>query len=206
MGVREFDPIALVRATNHLRSLGKDKAIAALRDYTELAPVHAPGSRRADPRNIDTADQQCLQYLVPLVFDDIPQWVKVWQGIPFHTVVIWGSTGQVFSTRPMVEEAAKGGMLRTKPLRPADNPLDAADGLFQKIVDPKDRDEDRGGLREHLRRQAWQAVRHHVDPKVKRSPDFTSQAVWDRLKAEVARLKIHWDEKRQEYVAGEKVK
>jgi hypothetical protein len=202
-----YDPIALVRATNHLQSLGKDKAIAAMREFLELADDPVPLRRRIDPTNIDTSNQWCLASIVPLVFDGVRERedIRVWQGIPFHTVVIRGfSRPGPVSSRPLVDEAARIGTSRKKPLRPADNPLEAADALFDKIV------EEGGGFRQerlnHLRRQAWTAIRHLVDPGGKQSPDFSSQESWDKLKAKVTQMKIRWDEKRQEYVAGEKGK
>jgi hypothetical protein len=203
-----FDPISLVRATNHLRSLGKDKAIAALREFLDLAHDAGYTRRRIDPENIDTSNQWCLASLVPLVFPGVDKdgEIRVWQGIPFHTIVISGTSGSPGSTRPLVDEAAREGVLRKKPLRPADNPLEAADSLFEKIARPKDREQSRFELREHLRGQAWRAVRHLVDPFRKQPPNLSSQAVWDNLKAKAARLKVRWDPQRQEYVAGEKDK
>jgi hypothetical protein len=208
-----YDPITLVRAANHLQSLGKDKAIAAMREYAELAPVTGirwMRSHPANPKNIDSSDQQCLGYLIPLVFDNLSnyEWIKVWQGIPFHTAVIGGSSGQIFSTRPLVESAAESGKLRKMPLRPADNPLEAADSLFKKIIAStnQNKQERNDGVRELLRRQAWGAIRHLIDPDGKQHPNLTSPATWDKLKARATRLKIRWDESRQVYVAGEKSK
>src|SRR5262249_37820959 len=90
-----YDPIALGRATNRLQSLGKNKAIAALREFSEMAPWGGFDRPRIDPKNIDTSNEYCLAGLVPLVFDGVPQEtsIRVWQGIPFHTVVTLGTTG-----------------------------------------------------------------------------------------------------------------
>jgi hypothetical protein len=206
-----FDPIALVRAANHLQSLGKEKAIAALREFLDLAYFARHVRDRIDPENIDTSNQLCLASLVPLVFDGVPQRetivdgarrravIRVFEGIPFHTghpVSIRGVGPG--STRPLVEEAAKNGKLRKKPLRPTDNPLEAADRLFEEIGDRE--------LRTHLRSQAWRAIRHLVEPESKGARIRLSGAAWDKLKTKAARLKICWDEKRQEYTAGEKRK
>jgi hypothetical protein len=205
-----YDPIALVRATNHLQSIGKTRAIAALREFTQLAPWGGHGRPRIDPRNIDTANEYCLAGLVPLVFDGVPQdeLIRIWQGIPFQTVVFLGATGNTLRAgRDSVEAAAKTGKLRKMPLRPSDNPLEAADALFKKIADPKVRNRERlRDLREHLRKQAWRAIRHLVDPHGKEPTDLSAQATWDKLKTKAAQLKIHWDERRQEYVAGAKLK
>jgi hypothetical protein len=206
----DYDPIALVRAANHLRALGKPKAIAALHEFLALAYDTGYDRDRIDPENIDTSNQWCLASLIPLVFDSVglSKRIVVWQGIPFHTVVIRGTSGWPPSTRPLVAAAAKRGKLIRKPLRPADNPLEAADTLSVKKGKPKDR-EQRGSwteLRQHLRSQAWRAVRPLVDPERKQSPDLMSKAAWEKLKAKVAHLKIRWNQMSQEYVAGKKLK
>jgi hypothetical protein len=196
-----FDPIALVRAANHLQSLGKDKAIAALREFLKLAYYDHAFRYCIDPENIDTSNQYCLASLVPLVFDGVPQRerIRVFEGIPFKTVGMVSIRGYgPGSTRPLVEAAAKHGKLRKKPLRPTDNPLEAADTLSGKMADRE--------LRPNLRGQAWRAIRHLVDPDSKRPPRLSSRAEWDKLKAKAAQLKIRWDEVRQEYVAGEERK
>jgi hypothetical protein len=210
-GIDVYDPIALVRAVNHLRSLGKDKAIAELREFLKVTyyPEDTGYTRyRIDPKNIDTSDHSSLSSLVPLLFDGLEQNVeeiKLWQDIPFSILQIGGGSEWEWGTEALVEDAAHHGKLRTKPLRPADNPLQAADSLFLKMVQPKDRK--REYLSQvHLRVQAWGAVRHLVDPGGKQSLDFSSQESWDKLKARVTQMKIRWDEKRQEYVAGEKGK
>jgi hypothetical protein len=205
----DFEPIALVRAANHLKSLGKDKAIASLREFLELAYDTGYTRDRIDPENIDTSNQWCLASLVPLVFDNAGEKddITVWQGIPFHTVVISGTSGWPSSTRPLVDAADQHGTLIEKPLRPANNPLEAADALFEKIAKPADRDLQGfgNGLRQHLREQAWRSIRHLLD-RSEKSPDLSSQAEWDKLKAKVVRLKIRWNEERQDYVAAEKPK
>jgi hypothetical protein len=206
----DFDPIALVRAANHLRWLGKEKSIEALREFLKLAYDTGYTRDRIDPENIDTSNQWCLATLVPVVFDDVGARddITVCQGIPFHTVVINGTSGWPGSTRRLVDAAAQRGKLIQKPFRPADNPLEAADALFEKIGKSKDRDEGgfSNGLHEHLREQAWRAVRHLVDPVRKQSPDLRYKATWDKLKANAAQLKIRWDEEKQEYVAGGRLK
>jgi hypothetical protein len=202
-----FDSIALVRAANHLRSLGKDKAIAALREFLEVAYDTGYSRDRIDPENIDTSNQWCLASLVPLVFDGVDQDLRigVWQGIPFHTMVIHGTSGWPPSVRPLLREAQEHGKLIQKPLRPTNDPLEAADSAFKKIVETE-KQKDSEELLRHLRAQVWRGIRHLVDPQAKETPDLSSKPTWDKLKAKAASLKIRWDEKRQEFVAGEQGK
>jgi hypothetical protein len=49
-------------------------------------------------------------------------------------------------------------------------------------------------------------VRHLYDPKPETFAGLTKAEIWEKKKSDVARLKIHWDEEKQEYVAGEKAK
>ena len=91
------------------------------------------------------------------------------------------------------------------------NPLEAADAVYQKIQKAVQRKEDNRypGLREHLRKQAWEAIRHLVEPE-----DHHDHAIgdrkfsdtdWKQLKEKVARLTISWDEQKQDYVVATKL-
>jgi hypothetical protein len=50
-----YDPIALVRAANHLRALGKDKAIASLREFLDVAHDTGYDRDRIDPASFSKA-------------------------------------------------------------------------------------------------------------------------------------------------------
>ena len=211
-----------MRAANHLRSLGKGKAVAALREFARIArrPGYG-GDIQIDPKNIDTSNEWCLATLVPLVFEPADPngpkvlWpedcITVWEGIPFHNVVINGTSGSPPSMAPLVEWADLRGKVIEKPLRPTDHPLEAADGLLRQLAregNEQARDPE-GDLRRHLRFQAWRMAGPLVEPDRKKARDrfdqaFRSDEKWARLKAEAARLDLHWDEQRQEYVAGRK--
>lgn len=70
----DFDPIALVRASNRLRALGKKRAIAVLREQL----TWFRDDRRSEPvdgediSNPDTLDGIAIELLVTLVFDVAP--------------------------------------------------------------------------------------------------------------------------------------
>jgi hypothetical protein len=210
----DYDPLALVRASNHLRSLGKDRTIKALREFVRIArdPGYG-GNERRDPEDIDTSNQWCLATLVPLVFEkaspkdeDPPLWtheITIWEGIPFHNVRIGATTGWPPRSEPLVEWAAKHGKLIVRPLIPTDRPLEAADGLFDELGRTKNRERE---LRQHLRLQAWRMIGQLVEPGSQpRKADaerLDSEPEWKRLKARAARLTIRWSKERQEYVRG----
>jgi hypothetical protein len=166
--------------------------------------------RRIDPANIDTSNQWCLGTLLPVLFPNINygergERIVVWQGIPFHTVVIRGGTGAPGGTGPLVDRAKKEGNLLEQPLRPADDPLAAADTLFAKLAQEENpAHRTRPAVQQHLREQAWRAIRHLVDPGMEKPPRLSSDASWKRLKEKAASMNIRWDEQKQEYVAGAK--
>lgn len=225
LGWDEYNPITLVRAVNHLRSLGKDDAIAALRAFARLAPVESSSVRHRKTASIDTTDQQRLCLIIPLLFerknpevkfptnedfshDGSDEWwdfrVSVEDDIPFHNTKIVGRTGPPDPPRGyLVEWAAKHGKLREKPLRPADDPLAAADSLYAKLAakEPDWHPLYEDILRTHVRHQAWRIVAPFMESeRAKNWPGGLDDTEWQELKAKAERLNIRWSEERQEYV------
>jgi hypothetical protein len=218
----DYDPAAAVRAANHLRRLGKEKAVAALREFLSVAydPGYS-GYRLVEPANIDTSNQWCLATLIPLVFEaatantEEPPWfrerITIHDGIPFHNVLISGTSGWPGNTGPLVDWAEKNGRVIDGILRPTSRPLEAADAAFEKLANANDREANgrRFGLREHLRSQAWRMIQAVVDPKdreIRISIDgpLSSQEKWAELKEKTHQLEISWNEVRQEYSASKK--
>jgi hypothetical protein len=132
----DYDPVALIRAVNHLHALGKDKSIKALREFVRLANVY--GDSKRDAANIDTSDQQCLHLLIPLLFETIGKgrphgtefYISVEGDIPFHNVRFGGSSGPRESTGYLVDWAEQNCRIRSKPLKPTNDPLSAVDALY----------------------------------------------------------------------------
>jgi hypothetical protein len=209
---RSHDPVPVIRAVNHLHLLGKEKTIASLREFLRLA--YGPDFERSrnDVANIDTSNQWCLETLLPPLFPNLDyskrgESILVWQGIPFHTYVYGGYSGSVGRMDPCLDEAEREGKLLEQPLRPADNPLEAADSLYAKIGPERPPSNGFNGfLQLHLRAQAWRAVRH-LNLQDWKPPTFYDRDIdvsWQRLKDEVVKRKIRWDKQKQEYVAGAK--
>ena len=65
------NPVALIQAVNHLRSLGKEEAIKALREYLEIAydAGHYYYFDPVYPESSDTSNRWRLATLIPLVFE-----------------------------------------------------------------------------------------------------------------------------------------
>jgi hypothetical protein len=191
----EFNPVPLIRAVNHLHGLGKEKAIAALRDFLTIAGDH-PFAQR-DPENIDTSDRQCVFLIVRLLFQPatqgevLPQ-IKIgamsprpdpmeeeqWplyplvlqDDIPF--LIMSGVLLRGSAQRPEehVDWAEKHGKLRNKPLCPADNPFQAVATLWSqpkavKLFGGSDSKRPSEYCRTYLRMQGWRMVRELVGHK-----------------------------------------
>jgi hypothetical protein len=198
----DYDPAALVRAVNHVRSLGKPAAIRAFREFLEI--INDPGYPRAGPGFGDWN----LALLVPFVFESAdktpapPQiiYVSVVNGIPFHTEVINGIEGNPWRARPQVDWAEAHGRIIAGQLRPSDDPVGSAEKLLAQQAKTE------LGLVQHVRLQAWRMLRHLPGVRELGPPapceSAAADAKWAELKAKVRKLKIRWDEAKQEYVAG----
>jgi hypothetical protein len=234
-----YDPVALVRAVNHLHSLGKEKVLAALREFNGIAegnPWAVPGAER-DPANIDTSDVTCICLIVRLLFE--PAWQagapplvastgfppppaqdeKLWPLYPLALqddlpFLLFPGVACVPAIPPIGELlrwAECNGKLRTRPLRPADNPLVAVDRLcalpqIARLFGGEPRL--KPGLTRWylgLDQQAWRVIQHVVGPwpsseRERCRKDYVTEADWERHKRIAEAFKIRWDEKRQVYV------
>jgi hypothetical protein len=218
-----FNPVSLVKAVNYLQGLGKEKAIAELREFLKMARDGFMTKR--DPKNIDTADRGAILLICQLLFE--PAAInsgrpEVWIGmvavpnkkdkalwpvfplglqddLPFlvESPIIIARV----PTQPewLVDWADKHGKLRAKPLRPPDDPLSAADAYMDlPHVKRLGRPWGTGP-----RGQAGQAIadilKEHKEARIK--TDLDSDAAWAQLKKMVGTLKIRWNENEQKYVA-----
>ncbi len=96
-----------------------------------------------------------------------------------------------------VDRAENYGKIRAKPLRPADDPIAAAEKLAalpRRTALPNPNEE-----RATLRREAWQTIASLVQVRAG-DRDFTGPA-WEVRKKAAANLKIRWDVEKQNYVA-----
>jgi hypothetical protein len=205
---RDYDPVALIRAVNHLHSLGKEGAISALREFLKIAGNSSFAER--DPANIDTSDCQCVFLIVRLLFEpkglqdklpsiaighmspypakeDAELWplypLAVQEDIPFLVMEWRFVAGSPEHPANHVDWAEKHGKLRVKPLRPSDNPLRAVDTLrsMQKTI--RLFQGDRAVPLDNLdggmlREQSWRMIEHFVGP-VRTSEHFGRHRNYD---------------------------
>jgi hypothetical protein len=205
----DYNPATVIRAVNGLRHYDKKTVIASIREYLLLA--YDTGYERDEivADNIDTSNQYSLKTLMPVLFpkvqfaDDAGRLIRVQDGIPFHIVRYGDTSGSPGSTTPLVDKAESDGELIEIDLMPTNNPLLAADSVYNAIAKPEDQKWNYQ-LREHIRRQAWRMVNHLVKAQDKSGPDLNNDRTWNRLKSEVEKLNIRWDAGKGEYVAEAK--
>lgn len=226
------NPLAVVRSVNCLHSLGKKKAISLLCEIAssdEAPTVVDPEDAAVDVRVLNGHDQRVCT-IVPLLFA-VPKegtpppnpWyckrTQSWRsaagpqviqgGIPFSITGVWTYGGRPYPTRPLVEWAAKHGQLRAKRLHPQDDPLRAADALYQRITEGlvvefenwfdhvvgPGRDKFIEDLEKDLRAQAIRMLPNGMlDLKV---------VTWSELKAQLSSIGLRWDPEHQVYVSDD---
>ena len=219
----KFNPVMLVRAVNRLHALGKEKAIKEMREYLKIAGDWYSAER--NPADIDTSDHQCLFLIIRLLFrpaDPTEKRPHMWIGqlvpsppigdlawplfplevqddVPFLVTSGADLIGRPEHPKSHVDWAEKYGQLRTRPLHPGDNPLLSVDELLAR---PKAKHL-LGNWRytDMVRRQAWRAIAHLVDPKdLPKQSERCATIPWTEYKAIAAKLKISWSEQEQNYV------
>ncbi len=211
-----FDPLALVRAVNHLQALGKQGAIAALREFSDLSWRGRPGWGNSWlPRiaeNIDTCDRKCVALILRLLFylpgmsshpklkgvtsPRLPvgeEWrgrfpLDLHRGIPFLLVHgLGGTTTGEQEIDELIDLYEAEGVLRSGPITPDDNPLRAARELAAVP----------GILRDGFGVHALmtQAIRMLSGVEGLQLPTWLPWdfAQWTMLEDRVEELGIHWD-------------
>ena len=214
-----FDPVALVRAVNHLHSLGKDEAIAALRQFAAAYP--GDGGH--------TEPHQALELVVPLLFDRVnpedryPEsdpfekpgnytlsldawstWVEVEGGLPIHTVRLVGISGFSGDKTYLIDWAEKHAQLRSTPLVPSDDPLGVVDRLDARMREKIDKDEDGLEVHQwtawHMRRQIYTAIQPLLDDDPQDSKwTLGRDEDWEDFKRYATTLDIRWNKAEQRY-------
>src|SRR5262249_20265395 len=111
--------------------------------------------------------------------------------------------------------AQTDGRMRSTPLSPADNPIEAADRLLDKLSKAElERGETLDDIKSHIRQQAFSAIAPlltrrerkkfelHERGKGVHPLDLSDDANWAQLRNVCADLGIRWSDKAQAYVAA----
>jgi hypothetical protein len=208
----DHDPVALIRAVNHLQSMGKADAIAAMRRFAphgyhrstedrhrQLEPVIMLLFDRADPEDgypQSGTGQGARMILKPGPW---PRNITVQDDFPFQIEV--GRSAD--ETAYLLEWAETRGRMRESPLSPAGDPLAAADKLIDGTPESSWNNMARRMLIIRSREQAYRAIKHLLPPAAQEElkPPFFSKSQWNALKERCGELDIQWSELKQEYVA-----
>ena len=225
-----FNPAKLVRAVNYLMPMGKEKAIRELRAFLKVARGWPGETLRCD-ENIDTSDKTCVFLIVRLLFEcadpkerlpdiatvsftpilkeeDRKYWplypVYLQNDVPFFMVDGGNLGGQADQPERHIDWAEKHGRIRTKPLRPIDNPMAAAERLVA-LPQTERLYAHRIGVtfKSLLYRQAWNVL-EDVNPRISRAgttprENCFDDSEWDARAKAASKLNIRWDEAAQRY-------
>jgi hypothetical protein len=229
-----FNPAKLVRAVNHLMPMGKVKAIYELREFLKIArDSHFARETRID-EDIDTSDKTCVFLIVRLLFEpldparELPPILTVpfapepdegdkifWplhpvflqDDVPFFLVYGGGMGGQTQEPDVHLNWAEQYGKIRTKPLRPINNPMIAAERLASLEQTKRLYDDPRSpDFKAMFYEQAWNII-VDVDPELsKHLPVLRADACddpdWNERVKAVSNLKMHWSEATQRYLTN----
>ena len=221
LGYDEYDPVKLVRAVNHLQTLGKNESLRVLKKF------HA-----ANKNDGYTSPHQSVVLIVPFLFDRIDTsegyplpknrydseangefslagkdwglYIEVVDGIPFHTVLV-GTSGWPPDREYLLKWAEKRGKIRVKTMKPSDDPFLAADTLIAKLNNA--RGDEEGLISEmlinHIRFQVFRSMSHL--PTISGDNDenlpFDNER-WRRLEDSCKSQGLFWDTKSQQYDFG----
>lgn len=207
--------VDLIRAVNALQPLGKERALAVLENYLHLASSFQDGEIvfwiiRLLFEPIQLGDR-IPSPMIAVILDDrkLPEarsWplnpMAIHNDVPFMLGQQIGMSGVPEQPSSHIRWARLQGVVRDKPLAPAANPLAAAEAILEsrrfKALDQFSHDE----AIQALRSQALAMVKGLVPPLAENSK--ADDAQWkSRLKA-AADAGIHWDTKREQFVAGMK--
>jgi hypothetical protein len=227
---KDFNPAKLVRAVNHLMPMGKKKAIQELREYLKIARDSANETMRRE-ENIDTSDRTCVFLIVRLLFEsaepnekppaimtvpftpipddkDKTYWplypIHMQDDVPFFLVYGGGLGGVPDQPERHIDWAEKHGRLRSKPLRPIDNPMLAAARLAALPQTERLYDGESDYYKATPYRQAWNII-EDADPKLPKLRPIPPASTWDepdwdvRVKA-AGELDICWNQMEQRYI------
>ncbi|MEZ0230559.1 MAG: hypothetical protein ACAI25_18200 [Planctomycetota bacterium] len=209
-----FDPRPLIEAVNTLQPLGKDKALAVLREYLRVAsvsdnaddrvflvlrilfdvpedPGHMPPLRIGAPDPAAPADPKAIPRFPLVLQDDVP------------ILLVRGYTlaGRPESAGAHVEHFAKHGRLRAAPLAPTNKPLAMIEAVVKAHGHLYADGRGEAMLEGQLLWLLETVYASSVDRFGYKLGGEGWQARWKALSEEIAALDIHWDATKHRYVA-----
>lgn len=218
-----FPTVPLIKTVNTLSALGRNQAIAVIEEYHATHPVTdfdmraATGSRfyQTNPSKLKPTDP--LWLVVPMLFetnykDHKPPLKMFLPGyemegsIPFSGDSIYTSLNSESRDDLLqwLSWAKTNARFRGR-IVPDDNPCLAAETLSEQLLFRGvdfDLKEGEWGVVQHVRVQAYNAVKHlfqNVEDGEDRFPD--DDADWKRLVESCSKMQTYWDHNSQQYRA-----
>ncbi|HTE19607.1 MAG TPA: hypothetical protein VK689_14660 [Armatimonadota bacterium] len=202
----QADPLTLIQAVNELQPLGKERALEVIREYVRLNIRHRSlveaynyGPYGLYPLmcllfSVDPKDAE--HFLTPAIHvqDDVPLSL-IWSG--------GGSPGILFGYEEL-ENFSRFGKLRAKPLSPPRRPweilaqLEATDFRRETYYSRPQFLKDMAGQLLRLLRPVY---RTPLDKQgLQLPPDEKFNEWWDGIVADLGKLNLRWDARRNSYV------
>ncbi|MCB9894806.1 MAG: hypothetical protein H6839_10170 [Planctomycetes bacterium] len=225
------DPVPLIRAVNAMVPLGKPETIRLLRAYLRAKSADRMGRAEYAGRVFwvarllfvepDGAPMRCpsVGCFGLVVREGASNWpcypLAVVDGIPFEVTEGMGVSlnGRAEMPERYLDDIEKSAVLRQTLLRPADNPVDAAEALLKSdawkdLVDEWDRENEessaviRSRAAAKVRAQAVNSLRHVYGSGASESRllSWLGEGVWADWIARTEALWPYWDEHAQDYL------
>ncbi len=218
----ESNPLSMIRVVNRLLPMGKEKILAALSEHERVSslsgfdgyesflllrllfqvpspPGYMPEMRVGGPEPEGPKDKTILPLFPAALIDEVP----------IYLVYGYVLAGQAEPVEFHIDYFRKNGVLRTRPLRPTDDPL----GVLPKLeaspgwlygFDPMENDRGKGYIANQLLRLVATVYRAELNPDGECSDFYTGghfdQRRWNAIVKAVADLHIHWDASQNHYV------
>jgi len=215
-----YNPLPVVQIVNALQSSGKEKALAAILEYLRVAPSDSeareglflvlrvlfeipnpPGHMPLLPIGSTIPEYTQGDKLLPRY----PILLK--DSIPFYLVISYAIEGERIPVEAEIPYFKKFGVLRKNLLVPPDNPLSVLNKIrksHQWIFGIDEKMNERGKL---LVMHQLLLLINSVYPtktdsktgrKINGGPDLDQR--WKKIQADVRKLDIRWDKKKNDYV------
>jgi hypothetical protein len=216
----DFDPVALIRAVNELRALGKEEALDALtlyvnycREHEDDAPARGLSEYRILPicrvLFVGSGGEERMPQLrlgQPQVFpagidlDDWPKYPIVMAGdLPLTCESRYALGGVAGDVMDQIAFCRIYCELRSSPLTPTDTPTGGEEALEVRLLgtDSNGYPSENTDVRQLLRRQARNALR--VLPGLDSITDPFTEKDWQHLKDLEAHYEVKWSAESQSY-------
>jgi len=202
----QADPRTLIQAVNELQPLGKERALEVIREYRRLNVA------LASPREAFSTCPYGLYPLMSLLFTVDPEHaehfpkpeIHVQDDVPLSLARMGGGSPGIQVGEEELDNFSRFGKIRSRPLRPPHRPWEIFTRLETTGRWPKDLSS-RAYFRKQMAGQLlWLLRPVYRTPLDKQGlqlpPDEKFNEWWDGIVADLGKLNLRWDARRNSYV------